>query len=88
MNDTQEAPPISMRKPPSQRTERHLDDTAKAIARLREDAKPDKASEEGQSPTGDLSKPRLSHVAKGSAPRKPTGPAISPITKRSKKMGG
>jgi len=39
---------MSKRKPPSQRTERKLDETARAIARVREEAKPDRSTEASQ----------------------------------------
>lgn len=39
---------MSKRKPPSQRTERKLDETAKAIARAREEAKPERSTESPQ----------------------------------------
>jgi hypothetical protein len=79
---------ISKRKPPSQRPERKLDDMAKAIARVREEAKPEKAAEPGRL-ANDASKPHLAHLAKGLGPRqKPGGPAVAPSTKRPKMGGG
>jgi hypothetical protein len=42
---------MSKRKPPSKRPERKLDETAKAIARVREDAKPEKPADTGQYPS-------------------------------------
>jgi hypothetical protein len=39
---------MSKRKPPSQRSERKLDETARAIARSREEAKPEKPVETSQ----------------------------------------
>jgi hypothetical protein len=84
----QESPAISKRKPPSQRPERKLDDTAKAIARVREEAKAEK-SPEPERPASDASKLRLAHLAKALGPRqKPGGPAVSPSTKRPKMGGG
>lgn len=85
----EESPAISKRKPPSQRPERKLDDTARAIARVREEAKAEKAPEsEPGRPSSDASKPHLAHLAKGLGPRKPGGPAVSPSTKRPKMGGG
>jgi hypothetical protein len=83
----EESPAIAKRKPPSQRPERKLDDTAKAIARIREEAKPEKSGEPGHA-ASDASKPHLAHLAKSLGPRKPGGPAITPSTKRPKMGGG
>jgi hypothetical protein len=83
----QESPAISKRKPPSQRPERKLDDTARAIARVRDESKPEKSAEPGRA-ASDASKPHLAHLAKGLGPRKPGGPAVSPSTKRPKTGGG
>ena len=84
----EESPAIAKRKPPSQRPERKLDDTAKAIARVREEAKAEKPPEPGR-PASDASKPHLAHLAKALGPRqKPGGPAVSPSTKRPKMGGG
>lgn len=78
---------ISKRKPPSQRPERKLDDTARAIARVREEAKPEKSAEPTHA--SDASKPHLAHLAKALGPRqKAGGPAVTPSTKRPKMGGG
>jgi hypothetical protein len=74
---------MSKRKPPSKRQERKLDDTAKAIARSREDAKAEKP-DEPQRPEGTTS--FLGRLVKSIAPGKVTGPAPSPSTKRPKKV--
>ena len=82
-----ESPAISKRKPPSQRPERKLDDTARAIARVREEAKPEKSDEPARA--SDASKPHLAHLAKALGPRqKAGGPAVTPSTKRPKMGGG
>ena len=61
---------------------------AKAIARVREEAKPEKAAEPGRVPN-DASKPHLAHLAKSIGPRqKAGGPAVTPSTKRPKMGGG
>ncbi len=61
---------------------------AKAIARVREEAKPEKAAEPGRVPN-DASKPHLAHLAKAVGPRqKPGGPAVAPSTKRPKTGSG
>jgi hypothetical protein len=82
----EESPAIAKRKPPSQRPERKLDETAKAIARARDEAKAEKPSE--PSHASDASKPQLAHLAKGLGPRKPGGPVVTPSTKRPKMGGG
>ncbi len=56
---------------------------AKAIARVREEAKPEKAAEPDRL-ANDASRPHLAHLAKGLGPRKPGGPAVAPSTKRPK----
>jgi hypothetical protein len=83
-----ESPAISKRKPPSQRPERKLDDTARAIARVREEAKPEKSDEPARA-ASDASKPHLAHLAKALGPRqKAGGPSVTPSTKRPKMGGG
>ena len=42
---------LSKRKPPSKRPERKMDETAKAIARVRDEAKPEKPPETGEYPS-------------------------------------
>jgi hypothetical protein len=86
----EESPAIAKRKPPSQRPERKLDDTAKAIARARDEAKAEKAAESESSarPASDVTKPHLARLAKGLAPTKPGGPPPAPSTKRPKMGGG
>jgi hypothetical protein len=74
---------MSKRKPPSQRPERKLDDTAKAIARSREDAKAEKPDEPRRS-EGRTS--QMGRLVKSITPRKEPGPAPSPSTKRPKKV--
>jgi hypothetical protein len=79
---------ISKRKPPSQRPERKLDDTAKAIARARESSAPDKSAEP-QKASYAGSEPRISHaggVGRGGRPSG-GGPAPSTSTKRPKQPG-
>lgn len=61
---------MSKRKPPSQRSERQMDDTAKAIARLREDEKPDRAAE---SERAEGLRPTQGHSEHGVGPRKAGG---------------
>lgn len=69
------------RKPPSQREERRLDDTARAIAQGRETKKPDEPlRHEATNATF------MSRLAKSISPRKEPGPAPSPSTKRPKKV--
>jgi hypothetical protein len=83
----QESPAIAKRKP-SQRPERKLDDTAKAIARVREEAKAEKSPEPDR-PASDASRPHLAHLAKALGPRqKAGGPVVTPSTKRPKMGGG
>jgi hypothetical protein len=72
--------PLSKRKPPSERPERKLDDTAKAIAHSREVKEPDKPRRSEGSTL------HVGRLAKGITPRKQLGPAPSPSTKRPKKV--
>ncbi len=82
----QESPAISKRKPPSQRPERKLDETALAIARLREDAKPDKSSRPDRLASDDLKVKRgLAQNVTGHP--KAVGGAPSASTKRPKTFG-
>jgi hypothetical protein len=82
-----ESPAIAKRKPPSQRPERKLDETAKAIARAREEAKPDRSSDE-PSVASDDARPHRGHIGNILGPKKTSGPAPSPSTKRPKTGGG
>lgn len=74
---------MSKRKPPSQRQERKLDDTARAIARSQEGEKAKKPDEPRRS-EGNTS--HLGRLAKSLTPRKEPGPAPAPSTKRPKKV--
>jgi hypothetical protein len=74
---------VSTRKPPSQRRERKLDDTARAIARSREDGTAEK-SEEPRRSGGTAS--FLGRLVQSVTPGKVSGPAPSPSTKRPKKV--
>ena len=83
---TKESPAISKRKPPSQRPERKMDETALAIARLRDDAKPDKSSEPDRPPSAELkAKKGLARNITGH--QKAVGGAPSASTKRPKTFG-
>ena len=74
---------MSKRKPPSERPERQLDETARAIARSQENAKARKTDEP---PRPGVSASRLDRLAKSIKPRKVSGPAPMPSTKRPKKV--
>ena len=74
---------MAKRQPPSKRPERALTDTAKAIARDRDEAK-EKKSDDSQRPDG--LKPSLSRSAQSPPPRKVAGPAPSPSNRRPKKV--
>jgi hypothetical protein len=63
-----------------------MDETALAIARLREEAKPGKPPEAGRLAPHDA-KPRMAHAAGGSGPRKAGGAAPPPAAKRQKTGG-
>jgi hypothetical protein len=79
-----ESPAISKRKPPSQRPERKLDDTARAIARAREDTPAEKpAGSLRPSHTSQLTSP-TGRDTKTSARQATGGPPPSPSTKRPK----
>ncbi len=76
---------MAKRKPPSQRPELKMDETAKAIARLREDAKAVKSSEPGRlTPEG--SKPKMSRLGQNLG-RRMDGIPRSPSIKRQKSGG-
>ncbi len=82
-----EAPAIPKRKPPSQRPERKLDETAQAIARDLDETKAAKSADaERTAPRS--SKPEAGPVGKITARRKSVGPAVTPSTKRPKTGGG
>jgi hypothetical protein len=82
-----ESPAIPKRKPPSQRPERKLDETAQAIAHNLEDARAAKVPESGRASSRN-SKPEVGPVGKITARRKSVGPAVTPSTKRPKTGGG
>ena len=82
----QESTAIPKRKPPSQRPEMKMDETASAIARLRDDAKPDKATKADRL-ASDASKSAMSHAVRGNDPRKANSVAPSTSTKRPKSPG-
>jgi hypothetical protein len=84
---SQESPPIPKRKPPSQRPERKLDETAQAIARDLEETRTAKSPETGRS-ASQKSRPEVGPVGKITARRKAVGPAVTPSTKRPKTGGG
>ncbi|WP_435011421.1 hypothetical protein P12x_002730 [Tundrisphaera lichenicola] len=83
----EESPAIPKRKPPSQRPERKLDETAQAIARDLEEARASKSPETDR-PATRKSKPEIGPVGKITARRKSVGPAVTPSTKRPKTGGG
>ena len=86
----QESPAIpKQRKPPSQRPERQLDDTARAIARLAEEAKAEKLPEARKGgPAGNASLKRQAPPAiNGMGQRKIGGGAPQISTKRPKTGG-
>ena len=91
---SQESPPIAQRKPPSQRPERQLDDTARAIARLTEDTKAEKAAEARKgdgSSTGTGGNPKIRQAppaVNGMGQRKIGGAAPYTSSKRPKTGGG
>jgi hypothetical protein len=74
---------MSKRKPPSERPERQLDDTARAIARSQVNAKAKKTEEAQRQPANATP---LGRLAKSIKPRKVSGPAPMPSTKRPKKV--
>ena len=82
-----ESPAIPKRKPPSQRPERKLDETALAIARELEATRVAKPSESGR-PASQKSRPEVGPVGKIPARRKSVGPAVTPSTKRKTGGGG
>ncbi len=81
-----ESPVIAKRKPPSQRPELKMDETATAIARLREEAKTDN-SEKSERPELQDSKSKMGRAGNATAPRKAGGGAPSVTTRRPKTIG-
>jgi hypothetical protein len=83
-----ESPPIPApkRKPPSQRPERQLDETARAIARLQEDAKAEKSAE---SRKGEAGKPtrQIRDSVNGMGQRRVGGKSPETSSKRPKSGG-
>lgn len=73
---------IPKRKPPSQRPENKLDETAKAIARMRDEARPAKSSETARKAARDQ-KPHSSDAL-----GRNSGQAPPPSTTRRRKTGG
>jgi hypothetical protein len=75
---------VSKRKPPSQRTERKLDETARALARSRDEAKVDKTDEP---PRKEGAKNAVGRLFQNILPKRAsTGPAPTPSTKKPKKV--
>ena len=75
------------RKPPSQRPERQMDETARAIARMREESKETKAADEDR-PAASKSKPAIGPSGRITDRPKPGGPVVNASTKRPKMGGG
>jgi len=63
-----------------------MDETALAIARLREQAKPEKTARSERQASDDPKSP-TDHTGRGSGPRKAGGTASAPSIKRSKNPG-
>jgi hypothetical protein len=82
-----ESPAIAKRKPPSQRPELKLDETAAAIARLREEAKAPKPSKEDRL-ASDETKSSLGGIQSGASLRKASALPASTATRRQKTGGG
>ncbi len=76
---------MAKRKPPSKRQERKMDDAARAIARLRETAKPEKPVTTGRLGSQG-STPISADTTKDAGPRFANPPAPSRATKRRKKV--
>jgi hypothetical protein len=83
----QESPAISKRKPPSQRPELKKDETAQAIARLREEAKAAKSSKEDR-PASGAKTSKMGLAANSAGPPKAGGGAPAPSSRRRKAFGG
>ena len=75
---------MAKRKPPSQRPERKLDDTAKAIAQARERA-PSGKSEEAENAGSPGPRQFASRGGRNGGHTPMGGPLVSPSTKRPKK---
>jgi hypothetical protein len=82
-----ESPAIAKRKPPSQRPELKMDETAAAIARLREEAKATKPSKEDRLASDEI-KSSLGGVQGGASLRKASALPASNTTRRQKTGGG
>lgn len=80
---TQESGTISKRKPPSQRAEQKKDETALAIARMREEAKAEKTPKPGRLASA-VTKPPITHAETGTGHRMSNAAASSVRTKRQK----
>lgn len=78
---------MAKRKPPSQRPEKQMNETAQAIARLREQAESDKAAKAGRLVSDDL-KAQAHQARNATAPVKPGGGVTTPSTRRQKSGGG
>ncbi len=75
---------MAKRVPPSQRAERKMDETAKAIAQAREEAKPEKPTSAERS-SRDEAFAHGGAAGKGAANlRRPTGPVANASSKRPK----
>ena len=83
----QETPAISNRKPPSQRPERKLDATARAIAQAREAVVADKAAAVSQGASHTDNKPTMTRGGRNGSRPTISGPAPAPSTKRPKQPG-
>ena len=77
---------MAKRKPPSQRSERQLDETAKALARTRDEAKAEKDAEAARLASEDT-RQNIDHTAKGTSFRKSVTPTPFASTKRPKNPG-
>ena len=78
---------MAKRKPPSQRAERAMDETAKAIAEARLAAKPEKPAD-GEKEEHGKSFSHASRNQGAKAARPSASPAPSAMTKRNKSGGG
>ena len=80
--------PTPKRKPPSQRPERQMDETAQAIARMREEARAAKSAGEERPAATNKTRPGIGPVGKITDRPKPGGPVVNASTKRPKMGGG
>lgn len=78
---------MSKRKPPSQRPERKMDETASAIVRQREEDKAAKAAKPGRLVSDDL-KSQADRARTSAGPLKPVGMSGAPSNRRQKMGGG